>query len=154
MHKTEVGPPRRMHTHGMEKAYALYGMSIRSDEETRSWNGLWCNYFVFLWQFFAISKLCTWSGYQMAKLLLNLLHLVFLVRVIFSVMTVFLWFVLTHICCPDDQYLSCVLIENYFVFIRIIRGKVFRYLYCGLSFFLLLNIIGVLKGANMSIFLF
>jgi len=58
-------------------------------------------------------------------------------------------------CYPDDQYISCVLVAYYFVFIQIIRGKVIQYLYYDLSIFLLLvNSIGVPKGANISIFLF
>jgi len=30
-----------------------------------------------------------------------------------------------YFCCPDEQYLLCVLIDHYFVFIRIVLGNVF-----------------------------
>jgi len=45
--------------------------------------------------------------------------------------------------CPDDQYLLCVLVAYYFVFILIVRGKVIRYWYYDLSVLLPVNLIGV-----------
>jgi len=51
----------------------------------------------------------------------------------------FIWLVYTF-CRPGDQYLSCVLTDYYFVFIRIVRRKVIWYLYYDLSNFFYLEI--------------